>query len=184
MEEPHEHIEHAAHSGVGHAKQAAILIAALAAALAICEFGAKNAQIAYLTRQIEASDTWAQYQAKSIRRALYDASADQLETQTNAADPLVQTHIADARANARRMRTEPGADGMEQLADKAREREHERDHELHRSHGLETGSGGLQLAIVLASVSVVTGVRALVFAAGLLGTASIIYAAAAAFSLF
>ena len=53
------------------------------------------------------------------------------------------------------MRSEPGADGMEQLAEKAHEQEHLRDHEMHRTHELEIASGGLQISIVLASISVV-----------------------------
>jgi hypothetical protein len=77
------------------------------------------------------------------------------------------------------MRTEPGKDGMEQLAAKATEREHERDHEGHRYHGLEVASGGLQLAIVLASVSVITSLLPLLVGAGLLGVASAGYAALA-----
>ena len=34
----------------------------------------------YLTNHIAASDTWAQYQAKSVRRTILTAQADLLET--------------------------------------------------------------------------------------------------------
>ena len=45
-------------------------------------------------------------------------------------------------------------------AEKAHEEEHERDHEMHRNHMLEIASGGLQIAIVLASISVVINLPA------------------------
>ena len=58
---------------------------------------------------------------------------------------------------------------MEQLAARAHASEHERDHDAHRYHGLETASSGMQLAIVLITVSVVTGVRALLLGGAALG---------------
>ncbi len=67
IEVAQESLEHAAHehaSGAPYAKQAAIVIAALAACLALTETGAKDAQTAFLAHHIGASDTWAQYQGK------------------------------------------------------------------------------------------------------------------------
>lgn len=186
MEFAQEEMEHAVHEHGGSAPQArfaAVIIAALAGTLAITEFGAKDAQTAYLSHHIEASDTWNQYQAKSVRQVTYAGTVDLLESMPSATDPAVQKRIEAARANAERMRTEPGKDGMEQLAAKATEREHERDHEQHRYHGLEVASGGLQLAIVLASVSVVTALTPLLVGAGLLGAASACYGALAWFSV-
>lgn len=159
MEFAQEKLEHAAHEHArtgSQARVAAVIIAALAGALAIAEFGAKDAQTAYLSHHIAASDTWNQYQAKAARRVTYAGTADLLESLPTASDPAVQKRIEAARANAERMRSEPGSDGMEQLAARAGAREHERDHEGHRYHGLEVASGGLQLAIVLASISIVT----------------------------
>ncbi len=72
---------------------------------------------------------------------------------------------------------------MEQLAEKAHGLEHARDHALHRTHGLETASGGLQIAIVLASISVVTSIRALMTGGIVLGLASALYALLASQSL-
>jgi hypothetical protein len=181
MEFAHEKLEHAVHEhGAGpQARIAAVIIAVLAGALAVTEFGAKDAQTAYLAHHIAASDTWNQYQAKSARRVTYTATADVLESLPGASEAAVRSRIDAARANAERMRSEPGADGMEQLAARATGREHERDHEAHRYHGLELASSGLQLAIVLASISVVTAFSPLLAGAGLLGLASAGYAAVA-----
>jgi hypothetical protein len=183
--EVQEHIEHAAHA---HAtspagRQAAIVIAVMAAALALTEFAAKSAQVSTLTDHIAASDLWNQYQAKSTRRTVFQETIDMLSSVPNAADPEVQKRIAAARAAADRMHSEPGADGMEQLAARAHELEHQRDHELHRTHGLETSSGGLQIAIVLASVSVVTGTRLLLYGGITIAVLATIYALLAGQSL-
>ena len=185
FEHAKEHLEHSAHEHGGSAShtRAAIIIAIMAAILAITEFAAKDAQTDYLTNHIAASDTWSQYQAKSVRRTILTAQADVLESLPAASDPLVKKHIADARANAERMRSEPGADGMEQLTEKAHEQEHERDQAMHRNHILEIASGGLQIAIVLASISVVVNLPAFMLVSVVVGGASIIYALLGGFNL-
>jgi hypothetical protein len=185
FEQAQEHLEHAAHEHGGSTShtRAAIIIGIMAAVLAITEFVAKDAQTDYLTNHIAASDTWAQYQAKSVRRTILTAQADLLESMPATSDPAVKKRIADARANAERMRSEPGADGMEQLAEKAHEQEHDRDHAMHRNHMLEIASGGLQIAIVLASISVVINLPAFMLVSVLVGGASTIYALLGGFSL-
>jgi hypothetical protein len=185
FEQAQEHLEHAAHEHGGSTShtRTAIIIGVMAAVLAITEFVAKDAQTDYLTNHIAASDTWAQYQAKSVRRTILTAQADLLESMPATSDPAVKKRIADARANAERMRSEPGADGMEQLAEKAHEQEHDRDHAMHRNHMLEIASGGLQIAIVLASISVVINLPAFMLVSVLVGGASAIYALLGGFSL-
>jgi hypothetical protein len=182
----HEHAEHG-HGGTSHSR-AAVVIAILAAALALTEFAAKDAQTGYLTNHIAASDTWAQYQAKSVRRTILTSEAELLASLPASNDPAVQKavqkRIADASASADRMRSEPGGDGMEQLTEKAHEQEHVRDHEMHRTHTLEIASGGLQIAIVLASVSVVIDLPLFLIASIVLGLASAIYGLAGGLSLF
>jgi Domain of unknown function (DUF4337) len=176
FEQANEHLEHAAHGahGTTHAR-AAIIIAVMAAALALTEFAAKDAQISYLTNHIAASDTWAQYQAKSVRRTVLTSEADLLQSLSATTDPAIKKRIADAQANADRMRSEPGADGMEQLTEKAHAQEHLRDHQMHRTHTLEIASGGLQIAIVLASISVVIDLPLFLMISVVLGLASAIY---------
>jgi Domain of unknown function (DUF4337) len=179
LEHANEHLEHAAHGhgehGPSHARTA-IVIAILAAALALTEFAGKDAQTDYLTNHIAASDTWAQYQAKSVRRAVLASEAELLESLSANPDAGVRKRIDDARANAERMKSEPGADGMDQLAEKAHEQEHLRDHAMHRSHSLEIASGGLQIAIVLASISVVINLPLFLIVGIVLGVGSAVYA--------
>ena len=178
FEQAHERLEHATegHEGSHPHRVAAIIIAIMAAFLALTEFAEKDAQTSYLANHILASDTWAQYQAKSIRRTVLSAEADILASDPKAAnDSAIQSRIAAAKARAARMQSEPGADGMEQLAQRAHAVEHERDHELHRKNTLEIASGGLQIAIVLASISVVVDMPLLMWGAIALGLASSIY---------
>ena len=175
FEQANEHLEHAAHGAHGKAHaRTAIIIAVMAAALALTEFAAKDAQIGSLTNHIAASDTWAQYQAKSVRRTVLTSEAELLES-LSTTDPVIKKRIADAQANADRMRSEPGADGMQQLAEKAHAQEHLRDHQLHRTHTLEIASGGLQIAIVLASISVVIDLPLFLMVSIVLGLGSAIY---------
>jgi hypothetical protein len=187
IEDVRESMEHAAnehaHGGVPFGRKAAMLIAVMAAMLAGMEFGAKDAQTAYLAQHVSASDTWSQYQGKAVRGTVLAEAADVMASLPNASDPAVAKRIEEARRNMDRMRSEPGADGMEQLAERARELEHARDHDMHRYHGFEFASSGLQLAIVLASVSVVTGIPALLAGAGLLAAAAAIYGLVTAFSV-
>jgi hypothetical protein len=185
FEHAQEHLEHAAHEhgGATSHTRAAIIIGIMAAVLAITEFVAKDAATDYLTNHIAASDTWAQYQAKSVRRTILTAQADLLESMPSSNDPLIKKRIADARATAERMSSEPGADGMEQLSEKAHEQEHERDHAMHRNHILEIASGGLQIAIVLASISVVINLPAFMLVSVIVGGVSVVYALLGGFSL-
>lgn len=184
FEQAHEHLEHAAHEHKsGSHTTAAIIIAVMAAALALTEFAAKDAQSNSLTNHIAASDTWAQYQAKSVRRTILSSEADLLESLPSTDNAAIKKRIDDARANADRMRSEPGADGMEQLTEKAHGQEHLRDHETHRSHILEIASGGLQIAIVLASVSVVVNLPLFMIGSIVLGLVSVAYGLLGGFSL-
>jgi hypothetical protein len=162
----HEHAEH----GDPWARGVAVLVSCLAATLAITEIGAKSTQNAYLTHHIAVSDDWAFYQAKNLRSAVRTAEADVLASLPNAADPAVQARIKSAKDYVDHARDDPKTgDGMKQLADKAHAQEEVRDHFFHRYHLYEYASGALEIAIVLASVSVVTRIRWLTFAAGAIG---------------
>ena len=87
----------------------------------------------------------------------------------NAADAGPQGEIARAKETEARMRDEPQDDGMKQIAERAKAEELARDEAFHRHHEYELVVGALQIAIVLASVAVVTRVLALAVAAGIIG---------------
>lgn len=170
MEKAHETIhEHASHTDPW-ARGVAVLVSILAAVLALTEIGGKQAQNAYLTHHIALSNDWAFYQAKNLRSVVRNSEADLLASLPNASDPTIQDRIKEAKEYAARMRDDPeGGEGMKQLAVAAQEQQTVRDEAEHRYHSYEYAVGALEIAIVLASVSVVTRIRALTFGAATIG---------------
>jgi hypothetical protein len=178
IEHAREGMEEAHHAHVLHAdstaRRIAVLIAVLAAALAVAEMGEKGAQNEYLTHHVAVADDWAFYQAKTVRATVLAAEAGILANLPNAADAGPQAEIKRARENEARMRDEQG-DGAKQLAERAKAQEAARDAAFHRYHEFELVVGALQIAIVLASVAVVTRITALALGAGAVGAIAAVY---------
>lgn len=172
-----EHAHEASEHGGNSARNVAILIAILAACLALTEMGEKAAQSNYLTHHIAVSDTYAFAQAKNIRRTGYLNSADVIESIPNL-DDAARKRVERLRGEATRMADDPTTgEGAKQLTARAKEQEHERDHEFHVYHQFERATGALQIAIVLASVSIVTRIKTLTYAAAAIGGIAAIYGA-------
>jgi hypothetical protein len=171
--EHHENIEKAGHHH--SSKEIAVLIAALAALLAICEMGGKSAQHLSLASNIEASNLWAFFQAKTVRMTTVRTAAEAYEALGNEGVPperqaAVQKQIGKWREAQTRYDDEPETnEGRKQLAARAKAAEATRDRALAAYHNFEFGSAAFQLAIVLASASLVTGVVLLAWTAGALG---------------
>jgi hypothetical protein len=154
-------------------RRMAVAVSFLAAGLALAEIGEKATQTAYLTHHIAATDTWNFYQAKNLRAGMRNSEIAVLESLPNADTPAVQARIAAARAEEARMHDDPATgEGMKQLRAKAIVEERDREQAFHAYHGYEYTSGALEISIVLASVSVVTRMRPLGIAAGLIGLAA------------
>ena len=187
--ESHEHLHHTAHGGEhegGHGggatsgRKIAILIAVLAAILAIVESGGKAKQTEQLAKNIDASDTYAFYQAKKIRSTVLRNSAAVVEAvipEGLPADRKAKLDLALAKwkEDADRLETDPKTgEGGKELIEKAKRISAERDEAAMAYHNFEYGAAALQLSIVLASASVITGVPVLTIgslALGGIGTA-------------
>ncbi|MDH6262825.1 DUF4337 domain-containing protein [Bradyrhizobium sp. BR13661] len=173
-----EHAEHAEHAS-GENKKIALLIAVLALFLAISETLGKGAQTESISKNVEASNLWAFFQAKSIRRTVVQTAADQgkltLGSATDeATKAAVQKQIDDWTKTAARYRSEPETgEGTEQLAEKAKHAEHERDEATAKYHHFELASAAFQIGIVLASATIITGMLPLAWVAGLLTLAGL-----------
>jgi hypothetical protein len=153
-------------------KRIGILIAIMAAALAFTEMAARNADTDVVRETVEAADTWAFYQAKSIRAAMFHADARALQLQAaQGKDPaLVAQTIADWEATAAREDSEPSTgEGRKELADRARGIEKHRDDRNAAKESYEYASGALELGILLASSAIVTGLVPLAFVGGAMG---------------
>ena len=152
------------------ARRMAVMISFLAAVLALAEIGATASQTAYLTAHIAASESRGARQALAVRAKVNDTLVTLLSSAPNATEAAIQARIDAARAEEARLLDDPeGGNGVRQLAAKTTALEAERDQAYHVYHAYEQMSAVLEIAIVLASVSVVTRVRQLGWTAGVLG---------------
>jgi hypothetical protein len=148
----------------GSNKRIALLIAILALLLAFSEIGGKQAESDSLARNIEASNLWAFFQAKTIRRADAIVAAEAMAAHmAGVADPAaraaMQKQIDAWRANAVRLDTEPETnEGRRELMARAKAAEADRDLSKARNEKFEMASGVLQIAIVISSASIITGI--------------------------
>ncbi|WJR78617.1 DUF4337 domain-containing protein [Bradyrhizobium sp. NP1] len=168
-----EQAEHAEHAS-GENRKIALLIAVIALFLALSETLGKGAQTESISKNVEASNLWAFFQAKSIRRTTVQTAADQgrlgLAAATDdATKAALQKQIDDWQKTAARYRSEPETgEGTEQLAERAKHAEHERDEATAKYHHFELASAAFQIGIVLASATIITGMAVLAWVSGLL----------------
>ena len=150
-------------------KRIALLIAVLALFLAFSETLGKSAQTAALNYQIEASNLWNFFQAKNIRRTTTLVAAEQTKLGlASATDPAqkaaIEKQVDDWNKTAARYRSEPEAaggkgEGTVELSRRAIEEQNHRDESLAKYHHYEFASAAFQIAIVLASATVITGMH-------------------------
>lgn len=168
----------------GENKKIAILISVLALFLAISETVGKSAQTSALSFNIEASNLWAFYQAKTIRKTTMETAAEQMEVDVRLAkDPAVKTllekRVNDWKERAARYESEPKpngkGEGRKELMARALQAESSRDLALAKYHNFEFGSAAFQIAIVLASSYLITGVIYLLWGAAGLGAVGLFF---------
>lgn len=156
-------------------KRTALVIAILALFLSFSETLGKGAQNEATTKNIQAADLWAFYQAKDIRRAVVTAAANQTALlEASVTDPAAKAafdkQIEAWRQAAEHYESDPKAgNGRKELEEKAKDAEEERDLSLAKYHHYELASAAFQVGIVLASAAVITGIAALVWCGGVLG---------------
>lgn len=161
-------------------KRIGLLIAVLALLLAFSEMGNKQADAESVAKNIEASNLWAFFQAKTIRRSSTLLAAEEMQTRLlTITDPAAKTafeaQIKRWRDNAARLDSEPETnEGRKELMERAKAAEARRDIQKSRSEVFEIASGLLQIAIVLASAAVITGITMLALGAGGLGIGAVI----------
>jgi hypothetical protein len=173
-------------SGAGHIdpsnRKVALLIAVLALVLAFSETLGKSAQTAAISHNIEASNLWSFFQAKTIRLTQVRTAAEMFEVEAQgAASPQVreamEKRIAEWKKTAARYDSEPETnEGRKELAARAKASEAMRDRSLAAYHQYELASAAVQIGIVLASAEIITGVAFLSWIAGALGIAGMAFA--------
>jgi Domain of unknown function (DUF4337) len=182
-----EHAEHAEHAG-GENKKIALLIAVIALFLALSETLGKGAQTESISKNVEASNLWAFFQAKSIRRTVVQSVSDQARLSLgvmgdDSAKAALQKQIDEWQKTAARYRSEPETgEGSEQLSERAKHAEEERDLATAKYHHFELASAAFQIGIVLASATIITGILALAWISGLLALAGLVFTALGIFA--
>lgn len=182
-----EHAEHAEHAS-GSNKKIALLIAIIALCLAFSETLGKSAQTEAISKNVEAANLWAFFQAKSIRRTQVQTAIEQTKISSDASsDEALKTAAAKQidiwQKTAARYRSEPETgEGSEQLAARAKHAEHDRDLASARYHHFELASAAFQIGIVLASATIITGMMALAWGSGILALIGIGFTAIGLFA--
>ena len=175
------------HSAPG-SKRIALLISVLALVLAFAETLGKAAQTTAIDKNIEASNLWSFFQAKTIRMTVVRTAAEAAEVDLNQISlpktkEAIAQRIAAWRKSADRYDSEPETqEGRKELAARAKDAEKVRDRSLAAYHHFEIASGALQIAIVLASAAIVTNMMVLAWVAGGLGVLGIIFCSIAFFA--
>ena len=150
----HEEVEEQVH----HAKNpfdktVAGSMAIIAALLAIVSVLGQHFNTEELLFQGKASDQWAYYQAKDIRRFTAEATRDTLGELKQSAGPI-QTYD---RASKRYKKE------AEEIQNKARELEGERDQSHEKANRFHLGEIFLEVAIVFSSLAILMKTRSLFF---------------------
>ncbi len=164
--------------GLESNKFTAIYIAVLAVLIAICSIGGDDVSKTMMRSSVGAADTYAFFQAKNIRQTAYSLAADGFEADLmkpgmdENTRKFLQDKLSKYRATIERYESEPATgEGKKELLAKARGLEAERDLALRRDPYFDFGQGLLQIAIVLASVSLILGGTILLRVSGVMAVA-------------
>jgi hypothetical protein len=153
-----------------------IYVGVLATLLAICGMGGGNAAKDATRANIEVSNMWAFFQAKNIRRTAFSLAADDLELalRSTPSMPLEARAAMEEKIKSYRETVavftsdEKRKEGLDELFVKAKALEAERDLAMRKDPYFDLAQALLQIAIVLASVALIAGTNALLWASGAL----------------
>jgi hypothetical protein len=145
-------------------KRIGIFIGLLAVMLAVVSTGGGNATKDATLRNIEATNLWSFFQAKNLRRSTNQLAADELELMLK----LMPAAPAEARAAteakiksyreqiARLTSDKERNEGLDELFVRAKTVEAQRDLAMRRDPYFDLSQAFLQIAIVLASVAIIS----------------------------
>jgi len=143
-------------------KRVALTTAIFAVILAITSLGGNNAMKEMLLSQQQASDQWAFYQAKVIREHLYRSQKLRLEIDLTERGSQMKLEVKErVEAMLKKMDDEEARYSAEkkEIEKGAKKLEHERDVNRDKDPYFDYGEVLLQIAIVMASVSILSGSR-------------------------
>lgn len=143
-------------------KYVGVYIGILAVLLAICSLGGSNATKDATLLNIKAANTWAFFQAKNMRRHVIRTTTDELELRLLTETGLTADGKAAIAAKIKSYHEQDealtkGKEGLDDLFTQAKAMEAERDVAMRRDPYFDWGGALIQIAIVLASVAILTG---------------------------
>ncbi len=158
-----------------------VYVGILAVVLAICSLGDSNARQDATQQNIAASNVWSFFQAKNARRQTLRLQADEFDVMLKATPAMpddvrktIEAKLADYKKQDQLLTTDPErGEGLDELFQKGKALEASRDEALKRGPYFDYGQALLQIAIVLASVALISGGNVLLFGSflvGILGT--------------
>lgn len=188
-------LKHDSHGNGGHDaspshmnRNVALVIAVMALFLAFSETLGKSSQTAALSDNVEASNLWAFFQAKTIRITTLRTAADtrkiDADATTDEALKAAMTKQIDGwlRTAARYEDEADPPEGRKQLMARALAAEHKRDTALAKYHHYEVASAAFQIGIVLCSATVITSMIALTYVAIVLAGGGLVFMGIALFA--
>ena len=161
------------------AKWIGVYVGVLATLLAICGVGGGNATKDSTRANIEVTNMWAFFQAKNVRRTAFSLAADELELslKTNPGMPPEARRAVEDKIKAYRdtvaafSSDKTRNEGLDELFQRAKALEVERDVALRKDPYFDLSQALLQIAIVLASVALIAGANSLLVGSGILAVA-------------
>ena len=157
-------------------KRVALTTAIFAVILAITSLGGNKAMKEMLLAQQQASDQWSFYQAKVVREHLYRSQKLRLEVDLLERGGVMKPEAREKlESTLKKMAEEENryATEKKEIEKEAKKLEHERDVNRSKEPYFEYGEVLLQIAIVMASISILSGSRPIFYfalAGAILGT--------------
>jgi len=184
------HGGHGGHDAGEGNKKIGLMIALMALVLSFSEIGNKQSENESIARNIEATNLWSFYQAKTIRRTTMQTAAEEMAVNAGlATDPAakaaLEAQVKKWRDTAARYESEPETnEGRKELMARAKASETRRDLTKQRAEVFELSSALLQIGIVLASTAIITGAGLLIWCAGGLSLIAMVLMGIAAWKPF
>ncbi len=154
-----------------------VYVGILAVVLAICSLGGSNAQQDATQQNIAASNVWSFFQAKNVRRQALRLHAEEFDVTLKATPTMpddakkeIEAKIADYKVQDKQLTSDPErGEGLDELFAKGKALEAARDLASQRGPYFDYGQALLQIAIVLASVALISGGNLLLYVSFILG---------------
>jgi hypothetical protein len=153
-DELHELQENAEHGREAGLAPVTISMAILAVLVAVVSLLSHRTHTEEILLQTKASDQWAFYQAKNIRRHTYELFLDQLSV-----FPVKDTAAGEKMAEKYKKELERYAEEQKEIEAEARKLESEEGIEQHRVDRYDLGEVLLEVSLVIASITLLTRQR-------------------------